>query len=158
MLGLIKEYTYSDFEMIHMLEQLNMFQTMQNGLQLYRYFYLSAKYYSQKGDWGKAYLLYQKTFDNLQQNKCTEEITLQKNVIAQDMVINFRKRKFPFKQYDMSIFEQAVKESYFKDVMLCPDEEFEKFMMIISRKHPFLMRKQRRDTYFFSKYPFANLR
>jgi hypothetical protein len=126
MLGLIKEYTYSDFEMIHMLEQLNMFQTMQNGLQLYRYFYLSAKYYSQKGDWGKAYLLYQKTFDNLQQNKCTEEITLQKNVIAQDMVINFRKRKFPFKQYDMSIFEQAVKESYFKDVMLCPDEEFEK--------------------------------
>ena len=40
--------------------------------------------------------------------------------------LNFRKRKFPFKQYDMSVFEQAVKDSYFKDVMLCPDEEFEK--------------------------------
>ena len=31
---------------------------------------------------------------------------LTKNVIAQDMVINFRKRKFPFKQYDMSVFNR----------------------------------------------------
>ena len=124
---LLGEHDYSDFEMKHMLEQLNMFQTMQNKLQLYRYFYLCGKYYSQKGNWEKAYLLYQKTFDNLDENKYTEEISLQRQFIAQDMIINFRKRGFPFKKYDMSRFDMITKDSPFKDVMHSSDEDFRKF-------------------------------
>lgn len=127
MFYLMNQYPYSDFEMENMLEQLNMFQTMQNSLQLYRYFYLSAKYYSQKGNWEKAYILYQKTFDNLEQNRNTEEISLQKNIIAQDMIINLRRRKFPFAQYDMSRFDSVIKDFSFKEVMLCSDEDFEDF-------------------------------
>lgn len=127
MFCLLKQSVYTNFEMENLLEQLNMFQTMQNSQQLYRYFYLSAKYYSQRGDWEKAYLLYQKTFDNLEQNQCTEEISLQKNIIAQDMIVNFRKRKFPFTQYDMSRFDSIIKNFNFKEIMLCSDEDFENF-------------------------------
>lgn len=127
MFCLMKQCVYTNFEMENMLEQLNMFQTMQNRLQLYRYFYLSAKHYSQRGDLEKAYLLYQKTFDNLEQNKCTEEISLQKRIIAQDMIVNFRKRKFPFAQFDMSRFDSIIKNFNFKEIMLCSDEDFENF-------------------------------
>lgn len=124
---LMKQCVYTNFEIENMLEQLNMFQTMQNSLQLYRYFYLSAKYYSQRGDWEKAYLLYQKTFDNLEQNKCTEEISLQKRIIAQDMIVNFRKRNFPFAQFDMSRFDSVIKDFSFIEIMLCSNEDFENF-------------------------------
>lgn len=127
MFCLMKKCVYTNFEIENMLEQLNMFQTMQNSLQLYRYFYLSAKYYSQRGDWEKSYLLYQKTFDNLEQNKRTEEISLQKNIIAQDMIVNFRKRNFPFEQYDMLRFESVIKNLSFDKVILCSDEDFENF-------------------------------
>ena len=127
MLCLMRQCVYTNFEMENMLEQLNMLQTMQNRLQLYRYFYLSAKYYSQRGDWEKAYILYKKTFDNLDENKYTEEISLQKNIIAQDMIVNFRKRKFPFDQYDMSRFDLVIKKISFKEIILCSDEDFENF-------------------------------
>ena len=136
MLFLMKQSTYSDFEMENMLEQLNMLQTMQNTLQLYRYFYLSAKYYSQKADWERAYLFYQKTFDNLEQNKCTEEIYLQKNFIAQDMIINFRKRNFPFAQYNMSRFDTIIKNFCFKEIMLYSHEDFENFFKDYIPKAP----------------------
>lgn len=124
---LLGEHECSDFEMKHMLDQLNMLQTMQNKLQLYRYFYLCGKYYSQKGNWEKAYLLYQKAFDNLDENKCTEEISLQRQFIAQDMIMNFRKRGFPFNKYDMSRFDTIIKNCTFKDIMYSSDEDFKKF-------------------------------
>lgn len=117
----------SDFEMENMLEQLNIFQTMQNKLQLYRYYYLYAKFHTKKGNWEKAYKLYQKTFDNLAQNKRTEEICLQREIIAQDMIINFRKRHFPFQNYDMSIVNSIIKDSEFNKVMYCSNEYFTNF-------------------------------
>ena len=117
----------SDFEMENMLEQLNMLQTMQNKLQLYRFFYLCGKYYSQKGNWAKAYLLYQKTFDNLAENKDTEEINLQRKIIAQDMIINFKKRNFPFDKYDMSIVDSIISGSSFEKVKFFSDNDFVEF-------------------------------
>ena len=126
-LCLLGKHECSDFEIKTMLEQLNMFQAMQNRLQLYRYFYLCGKYYSQKGDWEKAYLLYQKTFDNLDKNKYTEEISLQRQFIAQDMIINFRKRGFHFKKYDMSRLDTIIKNCAFRDIMYSSDEDFKDF-------------------------------
>lgn len=127
MFCLMGQCKYNDFEMKNMLNQLNRFQTMQNTLQLYRYYYLSAKYYSQKELWEKAFLFYQKTFDSLGQNKYTEELSLQKSIIARDMIINFRKRKFPFKKFDMSCFDLEIQDAKFTAIMLCSDEEFEKY-------------------------------
>ena len=124
---LLGKHKCSDFEMKYMLDQLNMFQSMQNKLQLYRYYYLCGKYNSQEGNWEKAYILYKKAFDNLDENKCTEEIFLQRQFIAQDMIINFRKRGFPFNQYDMSWLDIILKNSTFKDIMYSSDQEFEKF-------------------------------
>lgn len=126
-LCLMEKKECSDFEMENMLEQLNIFQTMQNKLQLYRYYYLYAKFHTKKGNWEKAYKLYQKTFDNLAQNKRTEEICLQREIIAQDMIINFRKRHFPFQNYDMSIVNSIIKDSEFNKVMYCSNEYFTNF-------------------------------
>lgn len=126
-LCLIGKKVCTDFEMENMLEQLNMFQSMQNKLQLYRCFYLYGKYYTQKHNWEKAYLLYQKVFDNLSLNKHTEEICLQREFIVQDMIINFRKNKFPFEKYDMSVFNSIIKNDAFKKVMHSSDEYFMEF-------------------------------
>lgn len=126
-LFLMDKKEYSDFEMENMLEQLNIFQTMQNNLQLYRYLYLCGKYYAQKHEWEKAYLFYQKTFDNLAKNKDTEEIRLQRIFIAQDMIINFKKRKFPFAEYNMSYIDSIVKGTAFEKVYFLTDEEFSVF-------------------------------
>lgn len=123
----MEEKECSDFEMENMLEQLNMFQAMQNKLQLYRYFYLCGKYYTKRGNWEKAYILYQKAFDNLAQNKHTEEICLQREIIMQDMIINFRKGNFPFLNYDMSMIDSIIRDSNFKKVMYSSDEYFMDF-------------------------------
>lgn len=124
---LLGEKEYSDFEMENMLEQLNMLQTMQNQLQLYRYLYLCGKYYAQKGDWEKAYLLYHKAFENLAKNKDTEEIRLQRIFIAQDMIIGFKQRNFPFGQYDMSILDSILKGTPFEKIRFLSDKDFSKF-------------------------------
>lgn len=124
---LLGEKEYSDFEMENMLEQLNMFQTMQNKLQLYRYLYLYGKYYTQKGNWEKAYLLYHKTFENLAKNKGTEEIRLQRMFIAQDMIIGFKQRNFPFDKYDMSFLNSILKGTSFEKVKFLSDKDFSEF-------------------------------
>ncbi len=126
-LCLMDKKEYSDFEMENMLKQLNIFQTMQNKLQLYRYFYLCGKYYAQKKNWEKAYLLYQKTFNNLAENKNTEEIRNQRKFIAQDMIINFRKGNFPFDKYDLSIVDSIIYGSSFEKAKFISDEEFANF-------------------------------
>lgn len=125
-LYLLGQYECSDFQIENMLEQLNMFQAMQNKMQLYRYFYLSGKYYCQKGNWEKTYLFYQKTFTNLEENKQTEEIIAQKKIIAQDMIINFRKRGFPFKKFDMSSFIAAIQDCYLREIIYSSDDHFGK--------------------------------
>lgn len=124
---LLVENEYSDFEMENMLEQLNMLQTMQNKLQLYRYFYLCGKYYIQKGDFEKAYLLYQKTFENLAKNKDTEEIRLQRMFIAQDMIIVFKRQNFPFDKYNMSVFDSILEGTSFEKVKFLSDKDFSDF-------------------------------
>lgn len=125
--GLMGEKEYSDFEMENMLEQLNVYQTMQNKLQLYRYLYLCGKYYTKKGAWEKAYLVYKKTFDNLEQNRNTEEIRLQRMFIAQDMIINFRKGNFSFNKYDMSFLTPIINGTPFERLMVCSDKDFSEF-------------------------------
>lgn len=126
-LCLMGKRNYSDFEIENMLEQLNMIQAMQNKLQLYRYYYLCGKFYAKKENWEKAYKFYQKTFDNLAQNKHTEEIRLQRKIIVQDMILNFRKKNFPFQNYDMSIINSAIKDCNFKKIMLSSDDYFVDF-------------------------------
>lgn len=124
---LLGEKEYTDFEMENMLEQLNVYQTMQNTLQLYRYYYLSGKYYAQKKDWSKAYLFYQKTFDNLAENRNTEEIRLQRKYIIMDMLINFKKINFPFHKYDFSSFKVLVEDFSADNIILMSKEDFKKY-------------------------------
>lgn len=125
---LLGEKEYSDFEMENMLESLNMLQTMQNELQLYRYLYLYGKYCTKKSNWEKAYIIYQKVFENLAKNKNTEEIRLQRMFIAQDMIIGFKQQQFPFEEYDMSFFDAILKGSPCEKVRSLSNKGFSDFL------------------------------
>ncbi len=127
MLYLMDKTEYTDFEINNYLENLNLYQTMQNKLQLYRCYYLYGKYYTKKHMWDEALLFYKKTLDNLNENINTEEIHAQKKAIFEDMLINFKKNKFPFKQYDFGYFESTMKEFSFEKIVFYSDEEFERF-------------------------------
>ena len=77
--------------------------------------------------WDEALLFYKKTLDNLNENINTEEIQAQKKAIFEDMLVNFKKNKFPFEQYDFSYFESIMKEFSFEKIAFYSEEEFEKF-------------------------------
>ncbi|MDO5556440.1 MAG: restriction endonuclease [Clostridia bacterium] len=126
-LCLLGQKKCSDFEIENMLEQLNSFQSMQNTLQLYRYFYLYGKYYIHKRNWPRAYLFYEKAFNNLDENIKTEELELQCEVIVQDMLIGFKRNNFPFTKYDMSIFDSVLKDGTFRQINIMSNEEFSEF-------------------------------
>lgn len=104
MLCLLGEHDCTDTEIENMLAELNLLQSMQNQLQLYRCYYLYGKYYTQRSKWEQSFLFYKKTLENLNLNNPSEEIQLQKSVIFKDMMINFKKYSFPFEQFDFSCF------------------------------------------------------
>lgn len=127
MLVLMHKTEYTDFEIVNMLENLNMYQTMQNKLQLYRSYYLYGKYYTQKHMWDEALLLYKKALDNLNENIQTEEICVQKKIIFEDMLINFKKNQFPFKKHDLSYFKSLIESLSLEQVIFGSEEEFMMF-------------------------------
>lgn len=127
MICLMEKTEYSDFEILNILENLNMYQAMQNKLQLYRCYYLYGKYYTKKHMWEEALLFYKKSLDNLNENINTEEIYMQKKIIFEDMLINFKKSKFPFRQYDFGYFESTMQKLSLEKIILYSEEEFESF-------------------------------
>lgn len=127
MICLMGEHDYSDFIIEDLLESLNSLQCMQNRLQLYRCYYLYGKYYIKKGKWEKAYLIYQKAFENLNENSQTEEIKMQKKIIFRDMAVNFKKSEFPISHFDFSFLNTFEEEKKIREIMNYSDNEFKDF-------------------------------
>ena len=101
---------------------------MQNKLQLYRCYYLYGKYYTKHHKWKEAYWYYKKTFENLEKNLKTQEIEFQKNVICEDMIINFKKEDFPFHQYDLTYIDSIDQCDRLKKILYLSNDEFTLFL------------------------------
>ena len=127
MLCLMKEHKYKDIELENMLEELNLLQTMQNNLQLYRCYYLYGKYYVQRSKWEQAFVFFRKTLMNLDENYSSEEILQQKRIIFEDMMINFKKYSFPFKRFDFSYFENYQGWNGFQELIGLSGNDFKQF-------------------------------
>ena len=124
---LMDKRKYTEFEMENMFEEFNMLQVMQNKLQLYRYYYLYGKYYTKKNRWEKAFLTYKKAFDNLAENVLTEEIRIQRKLICEDMLINFKKYSFPFDKFDFTYLQSFSEGNELQKIIRFSDEEFSVF-------------------------------
>lgn len=127
MLCLMEEHDCTDLEIENMLAELNLLQSMQNPLQLYRCYYLYGKYYTQKNKWEQSFLFYKKTLENLNRNNPSEEIRLQKSIILKDMMINFKRYSFPFKQFDFTCFENHLEWDVLLELAGMSDKEFNKY-------------------------------
>ena len=79
-------------------------QRMQNPKQMYRCYYLYAKYYLSQNVWDKGLAMYKKTFENIFENSSSEEIRLQYEFIMDDMIYNIFKHHLPVNKYDFSYF------------------------------------------------------